>query len=189
MPGRTVRLEGERVLLRAFGADEIEAIVAGRAGGDELAQPEGPPNEKHAAGIVQRSGRFVRGCLDLAIEAEGRLIGDIQARRGRRMFPPGVYEVGIDIYAESDRGKGYGSESVRLLTGWLFERERAGRVQAGTATVNAAMRKTLERVGFTFEGVLRAFLPSGRSRADTALYAMTRDDWSNRGSETRRRVV
>lgn len=182
MPGPTVELTSGRVLLRPFRPAEVDAIVAGRAGADELAQPEGPPNARHVAGVVKRSGRFVRGVLDLAIESSGRLIGDIQARGGK-LFPAGVYEIGILVYAESDRGKGYGSEAIRLLADWLFEYKRAARLQAGTAVSNHAMRRTLERLGFSFEGVMRAFFSAAGSRGDSALYALTRDDWLRRSRE------
>ena len=115
--------------------------------------------------------------LDLAIEAEGRLIGDVQARHPPNAIPPGVFELGIEIYDAADHGKGYGKEAVRLLTGWLFERADAGRVQAGTALGNVAMRKTLERLGFVFEGVMRGFMPGKSGREDYALYGVTRPEW------------
>jgi hypothetical protein len=35
------------------------------------------------------------------------------------------------------------------------------------------MRRALERAGFDFEGVMRAFMPEGDGRADYALYART----------------
>jgi hypothetical protein len=40
-----------------------------------------------------RSGRVWRGCLDLAIEREGLLVGHIQARTSpKQTLPPGVFE-------------------------------------------------------------------------------------------------
>ena len=118
--------------------------------------------------------------LDLAIEAEGRLIGDVQARHPRHAIPPGVFELGIEIYDAADHGKGYGREAVRLLTGWLFERADAGRVQAGTAVGNISMRKVLEILGFRFEGVMRGFMPGLLGREDFTLYGVTRPEWESR---------
>ncbi|HSO93368.1 MAG TPA: GNAT family protein [Candidatus Dormibacteraeota bacterium] len=128
---------------------------------------------------IRRSGRLTLGMLDLAIEVEGCLIGDIQARHPRNAMPSGVYELGIDIYDSRDHGKGYGTEAVRLLTGWLFEKAGAGRVQAGTAIANAGMRAVLERLGFSFEGVMRGFMAGPLGREDYALYGVTRADWEN----------
>lgn len=63
-----------------------------------------------AAGL-DRSGRLWRGCLDLAIDREG-LIGHIQARAApRQTLPPGVFEIGLVLYRQQDRGKRYGSGS------------------------------------------------------------------------------
>jgi RimJ/RimL family protein N-acetyltransferase len=39
----------------------------------------------------------------------------------------------------------------------------------------------LEKVGYTFEGVMRGFMPSETSeRLDYALYAVTRPEWGGR---------
>jgi RimJ/RimL family protein N-acetyltransferase len=39
------------------------------------------------------------------------------------------------------------------------------------------MRRVLEKLGFTFEGIMRAFMPAGDHREDFALYAITRAEW------------
>jgi RimJ/RimL family protein N-acetyltransferase len=57
----------------------------------------------------------------------------------------------------------------------------AHRVQASTDVRNTAMRTVLERLDFTFEGVMRGFMPTaGGGRADYALYGLTREDWETR---------
>jgi RimJ/RimL family protein N-acetyltransferase len=83
----------------------------------------------------------------------------------------------VGLYRRSDQGKGYGREAVELLTTWLFEQGRAERVQAGTAVDNDPMRKVLERLGFRFEGIMRAFgpMPDG-TRIDGAMYALIKSD-------------
>lgn len=118
--------------------------------------------------------------LDLAIEAEGRLIGDVQARHPPNAIPEGVFELGIEIYDSADHGKGYGKEAVRLLTDWLFTRAGAGRVQAGTAVGNVSMRKVLESLGFVFEGVMRGFMAGESGREDFTLYGVTGPEWQAR---------
>jgi RimJ/RimL family protein N-acetyltransferase len=115
--------------------------------------------------------------LDLGIEVEGTLIGDIQARQPRNAIPAGVFELGIEIYESGHHGKGYGGEATRMLTGWLFERAGAERVQAETAVGNIGMRRVLERLGYSFEGVMRGFMAGPSGREDYALYAATRSDW------------
>ena len=118
------------------------------------------------------------GLLDLGIEAEGRLVGDITARNPNNAFPPGVFEFGITVYETADRGKGYGRDATELLTTHLFDEHDAGRVQATTAVDNLAMRRVLENLGFVHEGTLQAFMPGPDGREDYALYAVTREEWS-----------
>lgn len=127
------------------------------------------------------SGSFHRGSLDLAIDVEGRLIGDVQARQGiGQRLPAGVVELGIQLYDRPNRGKGYGTDAIRVLTDWLFDAGVAERVQASTAEGNRPMRRVLEKVGFTFEGVMRGFMPVADRREDFALYAMTKSEWLGR---------
>jgi RimJ/RimL family protein N-acetyltransferase len=172
----SVRLEGERVILRPLRQDELDAALEARDHLQIGTRTRGARARERLRRRLGRSGQLVRGHLDLAVEADGRLIGEIQARgHPAQTLPPGVYELGIVVYDETHRGQGYGAEAVALLTRWLFEHAGAARVQAGTAVGNTSMRRVLERLGFTCEGVLRAFMPegSGRPRTDYALYAIT----------------
>jgi RimJ/RimL family protein N-acetyltransferase len=117
------------------------------------------------------------GFMNLVIEGDGRLIGDIQARAPQKAYPPGVCEIGITLFPDA-RGQGFGREAVTLFTEFLFEHGME-RVQASTALDNVAMRRVLELVGYTFEGTLRSFMPSdGGMRDDYALYAVVRPDWA-----------
>jgi RimJ/RimL family protein N-acetyltransferase len=130
---------------------------------------------------VERSGVFHDGFLLLGIDVGGRLVGDVQARRPRFALPPGVYEVGIDVFDPADRWRGYGSAAISELTELLFAEHAAGRVQASTAVDNAPMRRVLERLGYAFEGVMRGFMPSGDgTREDFALYGVTAAEWRGR---------
>jgi RimJ/RimL family protein N-acetyltransferase len=132
--------------------------------------------------LVQRSGRLLYGRLDLAVEAGGRLVGHIEARQPKHAMPRGVFEIGIELF-DGERGKGYGRAAVELLTDLLFREHHAHRVQASTDLGNAAMRRVLERLGFTFEGVLRSLmLATDGTGQDYALYAVTRWDWDARES-------
>jgi RimJ/RimL family protein N-acetyltransferase len=164
------RIVGDRVILRPFRQDEFDAALARE------------PSEDSARREVRRrrlalSGTRTAWELMFAVEANGGLVGDIQARSSDQAMPPGVWEVGIDLWDPSDRGRGIGSEAVTLLVSHLFAREGAHRVQATTDVDNAAMRRSLAKCGFRLEGVLRGFMPvaDGPPR-DYAMYAMTTDD-------------
>jgi RimJ/RimL family protein N-acetyltransferase len=84
----------------------------------------------------------------------------------------------VILYRPDDRGKGYGTQAIELLTGWLFGTGGAERVQAGTDAGNAAMRAVLERLGFRFEGIMRAYgAMTDGTRIDGAMYAVLRPEW------------
>lgn len=171
-----IRIHGQRVTLRPLRPEELEILVASYRSADAPI-PGKPPTPAKLRRRIERSGEFRSGRLELGVEVEGRLVGDIDARSPANAFPPGVYEIGISLFDPADRGKGYGVEATRLLVDHLFDAEEAARVQATTAESNAAMRAVLERLGFRFEGTLRSFFPGGDGRLDYVMYAVTRADW------------
>jgi RimJ/RimL family protein N-acetyltransferase len=183
-PPEVRRLNGEHVNLRRFRPTDEATVWEGRAAAQPTALPTGPGRRSHLRKRILTSGQWVRGSLDLAIESDGRLIGDVQARMGLgQRLPPGVVELGVDLYDPRQRGRGYGAEAVALLTTWLLERGIADRVQASTAVGNRPMRRVLEKLGFTFEGVMRGFMPVGGGREDFALYGVTKGEWRPPASE------
>jgi RimJ/RimL family protein N-acetyltransferase len=170
-------LEGDHIILRAFRSEEFDLVMMGRRGLERRAFPAGVTDDSKVRRMVERSGRWYRGSIGLAIEAGHVLVGEIQARGNpMQTLPEGAFELGIVIYKRSRRGKGIGADAVRTLTAWLFDEAGARRVQASTAVHNVAMRRVLERVGFQLEGVLRSFMPRGRIRDDYAMYAVIQPD-------------
>jgi RimJ/RimL family protein N-acetyltransferase len=126
---------------------------------------------------VDHSGTWRDGrVLDLAIDVDGEVVGDIQARCDPEFAPPGLFDLGIGLFA-AGRGRGIGTTAITLLTAFLFDEEQAVRVFLSTDLDNTAMRRAAEKAGFVQEGVLRGFweVPDGSAR-DFALYARTRSD-------------
>jgi RimJ/RimL family protein N-acetyltransferase len=154
------------------------------AGGESIVLTgDASDRERRFRERLERSGERNGWEILFAIEADGRIVGDAQARCSDTAMPPGVWEFGLELWDPADRGRGRGRECVALLTGHLFEREDAIRVQASTDVENAAMRCVLEAEGFGYEGILRGYMPhaDGTPR-DYAMYGLTRADWFDRGS-------
>jgi len=172
-----IRLQGERVVLRPFREDEFDVIW----------EREGAPGASEEARRdlrerLWRSGSWTEHSvseseLRLAVEADGVLVGDCQARRSRWALPPGVVEVGIGLFEEAT-GKGLGTDVLATLTTYLLDQEDVHRVQVSTDVENASMRRVAEKAGFTFEGVLRGFMgpPIHERPTDYAMYGRTRAD-------------
>jgi len=175
-----IDIVGKRVRLRSLTLDDVEPLAAAREVDETSFGPSGEEararlREQIARGSTLEGGEY----LDLAVEADGRLVGDVQARMPPRAWPAGVCEIGILLFDDA-RGRGYGREAVTLFTEHLFG-EGLERVQASTAAGNTAMRRVLELVGYGFEGVLRSYGPTpDGAREDYAMYATIRADWPPR---------
>jgi RimJ/RimL family protein N-acetyltransferase len=89
----------------------------------------------------------------------------------------GVFGIGIEVFEQDHRGKGYGTEVVAMLVRHLFDRDEAWRVEGGTTPENAAMRRVFG-LGFVEEGVQRQCVPAADGGgADCVMYGMTRNDY------------
>ena len=129
------------------------------------------------AARVAQSGRFANGEILLGIVADGALAGEIQARQPEMGLPPGVFEIGIEVYDPADRGSGIGRRALAQFLAHLFVEEYAHRVQLTTDVDNTAMRRVAERLGFRPEGTLRGFMPTSAGPRDYVMYGMTKGDF------------
>ena len=167
---KKIQIEGERVTLRPLTMDEFEQEWASRLEMDPSVQPIMPTRDALRARF-ERSGIMEGGALDLAIEVDGRMIGGIQTYiPPDRTLPSGAFEIGISI-EEPMQGKGYGTEAVSLLVGWLFSHAEATRIHMPTVPDNVAMRTVAERLGFEAEGTIRY------EGQEFAFYVLTRERW------------
>ncbi len=66
--------------------------------------------------------------------------------------------VGIMIGDPEFWGKGYGTEAMRLLIGFIFEQMNMNRIELRVFSFNERARKSYEKVGFVPEGRLRQAL-------------------------------
>ena len=170
-----IELRGERVTVRPLRPEEIDRVMedtvpAWVAWGSDPQEARRRIRER-----LERSGELTERGLDLGIEVDGRLVGDVQARIDS--LPKGAFELGIGLFDERDRRHGLGREAIGLVTAHLFDSLGARRVQLSTDVENVGMRRVAERIGFVHEGDLRAFWPEDDGDHDYAMYGMTRSDY------------
>ncbi len=92
-----------------------------------------------------------------------------------------VYGIGLHIIPEQ-RGKGYGTEAQRLLAAYLFNTYPIVRVEASTDVENIAEQRSLEKAGFTREGVMRKAQWRRGEWHDLVLYSKLRgEEWGGIG--------
>ena len=104
----------------------------------------------------------------------GEVVGAIGLRTNR---PNLTSEMGYWI-AAGHEGRGIVTRAARALTTAAFARLGLNRVEIRAGTANARSRAVPERLGYTFEGVLRQHEKVGDTFLDHAVYSMLAADWS-----------
>ena len=165
------------VSLRPLQPGDLEALWAARMRSDEPWADPSDAARRKLRDRVANSGRITHGELLLGIVSDGRLAGEIQARQPEMGLPPGVFEIGIEIFDPTERGAGIGRRALAQFLAQLFEVEHAHRVQLTTDVDNQPMRRVAEHLGFAQEGTLRGFMPTKDGPRDYVMYGITRADW------------
>jgi RimJ/RimL family protein N-acetyltransferase len=167
------------VVLRAFGLDDVEALVA--SSNDPLVQlytrVPTPYTADDARDFVTGAParRLFDEALDLAVASPGddRLLGAIGLIVDRHDDERA--EIGYWVNP-GDRGHGIAGRALALLSRWALEEARFVRLDLQAAVTNRASLRVAERCGFVREGTLRAAWYRGPERTDMAVYSLLRDD-------------
>jgi RimJ/RimL family protein N-acetyltransferase len=127
--------------------------------------------------ISDDHGRLAVALGDAAGDAAevSEFIGEVSWHKAQTGPSSFSWNIGIGLLA-SARGQGYGTRAQRLLAEYLFAHTQVNRIVAETEVDNLAERRSLEKAGFTREGILRgSCFRAGRWR-DMASYSILRAD-------------
>jgi len=122
------------------------------------------------------------GCLSeksglLVVEADGSLVGRVTWHIVE--YGPGsnsnALRVGIALLPDA-RGRGMGAEAQRKLAEYLFATTTAHRIEAGTDIENLAEQRSLEKAGFTRDGLMREAQFRDGKRHDIVVFSRLRTD-------------
>ena len=180
-----MRLTGERVYLDMLTREDCRRICElTEFDPDALVEQPcigfGPERADDWYADIQRRQCDTHVRLGIYVRADdgvrGELVGDVALQdinwRDRRC------SVGIGMARLSDRGRGYGTEALKLMLGYGFDALGLERIEARTLDVNKRAQRLLERVGFVREGCERAAVYLGGARRDRLMYGMLRDEWA-----------
>ncbi|MFN8662474.1 MAG: GNAT family protein [Thermomicrobiales bacterium] len=181
-PGQPIiNIYGEKVALGPLHPDMLSTferwendLRTADLGGDD-------PRPHTAEAIVAEWGPLLRGeradWLGFAIYAqpELRLIGHANVRDFGNSH--GTAEIGITLGEAGERGRGYGTEAVRLLLDYAFRHLNVWNVWLDTAAYNWAAIRAYEKAGFREIGRRRGARLVGGVRHDIVLMDCTRDDF------------
>ena len=92
-----------------------------------------------------------------------------------------AWNIGIGL-GEHARGHGIGTCAQRLLAEHLLETTAVDRIEASTDVTNIAEQRSLEKAGFTREGLLRCAQERADGRHDLYSYSYTRADYDKEQS-------
>jgi RimJ/RimL family protein N-acetyltransferase len=143
----------------------------------------GRPNEAEADRAAARARATVEGApptprelLVIALrEDESRLVGMINWYW--ECFETDWRRIGIGVYDPAVRGRGIGTEALRLWTGYLFEATDALRLDLMTYSGNPAMCRAALAAGYVEEARLRKARRWSGGVHDALVYAALRDEW------------
>jgi [ribosomal protein S5]-alanine N-acetyltransferase len=112
---------------------------------------------------------------------DGRLIGEVSLGSVQR----GPFQMGYVGYwvDEALAGAGYVPEGVVVLMRYAFEALQLHRLEAAIVPRNAASRRVAEKLGLRDEGTAVRFLQIQGVYEDHIRYAITVEEWNERGHE------
>lgn len=180
------RLEGDRVALRRLGGEDVPRLY------EIFSDPEvsrywssGPLESPAGAQLLleEIDSLWEEGTLfqwGIARVPEDDVVGTCTLFQVDREHGRG--EVG---YALAYRfwGRGYATEALSLLLGYVFHDLGLHRLEADVDPRNAPSIRLLERLGFRREGVLRERWRVNDEWQDGALYGLLRSEWPAAGKE------
>lgn len=179
------RLEGERVVVRAFADEDAPAFHAAIRESVEHVRPWLPwYNWHNTAGdtleyIRQTRARFLlREDFSMGVfdRGEGQPLGGVGLRPHDWQVPS--FEIGYWLRLTAE-GKGHMQEAVRLVTGLAFETLLAQRVMIRCDTRNERSQRVAERLGFVREGCLRhESVDTDGHPADMIVFSMIPEEYA-----------
>lgn len=175
-------LRTDRLLIRAVAPTDADALHARRnePGVAEMQGWQVPWPRDRAESIIADTSAMA-GPVDgqwwmatVVESATDEVIADLVVRlsnEGR------TAEVGYSL-ATRFWGRGYATEALDALVGWLFEALPLTRIEGRLHPDNRASAMVLERTGFLFEGHTRLSFWLGDDNSDDWIYGLTRADWA-----------
>jgi len=171
-----------RLVLRRFGPDDLTALVGYRSHPDvaRFQSWDSPyPMQDGERLIGDMLGRHPDTPGEwfqfaVALRSTKELVGDCGVRISAQ--DPRQAEIGFTL-ARAQQGRGYATEAVRTLLGYLFGGRGKHRVTASCDARNASSARLLERVGMRREGHLVESTWAKGEWTDDLLYAVLRREW------------
>ena len=170
-----------RLLVRPFALADLEDFVAYRAHPDvERYQSWSGYTTEQGRALLQSMQNLRPGVpgqwYQFAVEDRlgGSLVGDLALRVNASQ--PREAEVGFSL-APNQQGRGYGTEAVRALLGYVFETLGLHRVMAVTDALNKPAAALLQRLGLRQEAHFHENVFFKGAWGSELVFAMLEREW------------
>lgn len=186
-------LFGRRVLLRPLCADDHEAWREVRRRNAEWLTRWEPRRLPGQPDVVEDPQAFAVRCSSRQRERQ------LGTGYGMGMFVDGCFAGEMNLSSiqrgpfqscyvgywidQARAGRGYTPEAVVVAVRFAFEELHLHRIQAAIVPRNQASRRVAEKLGLRDEGLARRYLEINGVWEDHIRYAMTVEDWRERGAE------
>lgn len=182
----TPELETDRLILRKFNLDDAQDVFA-YASNPEVARYV--TWDAHAT--IENSIAFINWVLErynagrtsdwaIVLKETGQVVGSIglveMDDKNARC------EVGY-VIAQPIWGRGLMPEALRRVVRFLLEEGGVNRVEAIHVLENEASGKVMEKVGMTFEGILKQRIQAKGQFWDVKQYSIIKSDWKRQQAE------
>ena len=170
-------IQGKKIVLRTLREGDLDELVKLAGDFHQIGPfwPIGLPSRHGMGKRFEENGFWgeKEGFLAIA-DREDRLLGTIGFFSVAHYFD--AYEIGYNLFREEDRGKGFGTEALRIFSAYIFGLKPVARLQLTAMVENQPSRRIAEKCGFTMEGTLRkATFLRGR-HWDLVLYSLLREE-------------
>ncbi|KGE16612.1 GNAT family N-acetyltransferase [Paenibacillus wynnii] len=177
----TIYTETNRLVLRSFCLEDVESFYIYRSNPD-IARFQSWDNYQRNQAVtfineqIESSPNIPGSWLQyaVALKTTNQLIGDCAVHTP--IAESDIVEIGF-TFASEYQGKGYATEAVKGLLGYLFEIFNKHKVIAYTNVENESSVRLLERVGMRREGHLLQNYKSKGKWVDEYLYAILQQEW------------
>ena len=186
-------LFGRRVLLRPLEASDFAAWQAVRRRNGEWLTNWEPQKLTGQPDVVEDAQAFSVRCAarqrerqlgtgyGLGLFVEGVFAGEMNLSSIQRGPFQSCY---VGYWIDEDyAGHGYTPEALVVAIRFAFEELHLHRIQAAIVPRNVASRRVVEKLDLRDEGVARRYLEINGVWEDHIRYAMTVEDWRERGPD------
>ena len=177
MSAETVELRTERLLLRPFRLADVDDVFAYASDPewarylDNVPQPftRRTAEERVARGVLESRETHPIWAIVLNQRVVGSIVLMIDVQHE-------IGELGYELSREH-WGKGLTVEASEAVIDWGFQERGLAKVFAQADTRNKRSLRVMEKLGMTFEGVLRSNGTVRGERADDVHYGLLREEW------------